>query len=142
MTIAVKYYGVPLCQAQAFSLLSIVIYFDIVYIIGDIICSCGSDGNAVLWKSTTDLANRSDSTESMGYTKARTLSHGDQQIYSCETLGCIPSAHIMTASEDSLHFWDLSDSSGVEQQTLCFDKPQEGTGSTPHVITIAHCRSM
>lgn len=85
------------------------------------ICTCASDGNAILWKSDVGLdeivANGSPST----YTNSAVLSHCDQQIYSCETMGCVPTPHIMTASEDAIHFWDISEGVRAEPQSISFN---------------------
>ena len=71
------------------------------------ICTCGSDGNAVIWSAdASDTA--SVISEKPSYTKTLTLPHGDSQIYACETIACMPMEHVMTASENQLHLWDIS----------------------------------
>jgi hypothetical protein len=66
------------------------------------ICTCGSDGNAVIW--TADASQTK-----LSYNKALILPHGDSQIYACETMACVPTEHVMTASENQLHLWALAD---------------------------------
>jgi hypothetical protein len=97
------------------------------------VCTCGSDGNAIVWKA--DTANESSTKRS--YTQAFVLPHGDSQIYACETLACIPAEHVMTAAEDQLHMWDLSGGGrDVPIKSLNF----EVTDSTPGECNLLYCR--
>jgi hypothetical protein len=95
---------------------------------GDTICTCASDGNAILWKSKQGLDDIASSGSPAAYANAAVLSHGDQQIYSCETMGCVPTPHVMTASEDALHFWDIGDGVREEPQSISFNSTSSYSG--------------
>ena len=74
---------------------------------GTRICTCGSDGNAKIWLS--DPSSEESVSTNASFTNVVTLPHGDTQIYACETLACVASEHVMTAAENLLHLWDLSE---------------------------------
>ena len=82
------------------------------------VCTSGSDGRAIIWTKDQmtatehDITAPSTSTQKAAqqkYTKALTLSHGDSQIYACETVPCVTSAHVMTAAESQLLLWDIAE---------------------------------
>ena len=83
-----------------------------------VICCCGADGKAVLWRQVAEEAR----SEKM-YKRVCELDHGDGQIYVCEKLGGENfetalaseddrgsiSGAILTGVDDKLYLWDLSD---------------------------------
>ena len=79
----------------------------------DTICTAGSDGNAIIWKLNDNNNNSSSSERSSSsnsklcYSKIYSIPHNDQ-IYACTTNGFVSTPHIITASENLLHLWDLS----------------------------------
>jgi hypothetical protein len=76
------------------------------------ICTCGSDGNAILWNQCT-------SSNSSSYSQVLTLPHHDQ-IYACVTSEGISSPHVITASDNLLHIWDLSNCSNDNSYSISF----------------------
>jgi hypothetical protein len=94
------------------------------------ICTCGSDGKAIIW--TADVSNDpSASAHKQTYTKAFTLPHGDSQIYACEIMASIPNEHVMTASENQLHFWDIANGGRDSPlKTMDFEVDTASTTST------------
>lgn len=99
-----------------------------------VICTCGSDGNAILWKQSNPL----DPSES--YRKVLSLPH-DDQIYSCVTSNCISSPHVITASDNILHLWDLSQSSTDNSYSISFQPLSSplDTGDRLLLLAAAHC---
>lgn len=76
------------------------------------ICTCTSSGLAVLWKCAARDKSRF---ENIG-----SISHGETQIYACESV----TNQLLTASENQIHFWDLSDGDIQTADTWDFELTQ------------------
>eukprot|EP01041_Mallomonas_annulata_P010655 gene10655-22241_t len=67
-----------------------------------VVCTCGSDGNAKIWKSQCGAINSNGTPK---FSTIATLPHGDTQIYACESL---ETTKMLTAAENELYIWDIS----------------------------------
>lgn len=104
------------------------------------ICTCGSDGNAIIWTADTTIDSTTSTKQS--YTKTLTLPHGDSQIYACETLPCVPTEHVMTAAENQIHVWNLSNEGrDFPIKTLNFDVDSTSSASGELLLSLWFCSS-
>lgn len=65
----------------------------------ELLCTCGSDGRAVLWQKDN----------SGTFSAIHEIDHGDNQIYACEVLQGFGAPLLVTAAEDSIHCWNSAD---------------------------------
>lgn len=73
------------------------------------ICTCTSSGQAILWKC--------DGEDKSCYENIGSIAHGETQIYACESV----ENQLLTASENQVHFWDLSDGDIKSADTWDFE---------------------
>jgi WD40 repeat protein len=119
---------------------------------GNKVVTCGADGKAIIWiRKVTSQANK------WRYEQACTLDHGDTQIYACEAVPSSSSTAapssvktgsaaapistkeessmsepeyigLLTAADDRIYFWDLSEGGSALPHTWTFRNAASGHG--------------
>ena len=81
-----------------------------------LLCTCGSDGRAVLWQEDDNNGT---------YSAVHEIDHGDNQIYACEVLEGFGTPLLVTAAEDSIHCWNSSENFSL-LHSLSFEAESDG----------------
>ena len=95
---------------------------------GRVVCSAGADGKAIIWGALDDNSIEK-------FKKLCTLNHGESQIYSCELLEHFTNAQLLTAAENEVHLWNLSDISGSESWTFDAVYPRTSKPIVPNTYS-------
>lgn len=105
----------------------------------NLICTCGSDGDANIWrKQSTDNSTDSNSQPQSKPSKPQTysnnqsrisyesvvkISHGETQIYACEKIE--DKQLFLTAAENSIYLWNIENDTAEPLETRAFESLQQ-----------------